>query len=199
MISSKPGVECRDRRRGRVFSRSLSAATRPSSGSSAIVWPRLTLRPPIVASRTASVTTSVWIARAASVIGPALRGGVEARVEREQRGEALGGVARRDDGHRPLGHRGDLARGEDDVRVVRQDDDLARVDAVDRLEQLAGARVGRLAALDDGRDPEVAEDRGQAVAGDDRDDTESRRARHGGGIGSQRRTGRRAAVGAFRP
>ena len=37
-----------------------------------MVWPRLTLRPPIVASRTASVTTSVWIARAASVIGPAL-------------------------------------------------------------------------------------------------------------------------------
>ncbi len=51
--------------------RSPSTATSPSSGSRAIVWPCLTFRPPIVASRTASVTWSVWIGpRPASVIGP---------------------------------------------------------------------------------------------------------------------------------
>ena len=90
---------------------------------------------------------------------------VEARVEGEQGGEALGGVAGRDDDDRSVGHRRDLARGEDDVRVVRQDDDLAGIDRADGLEQLAGARVRRLAAVDDRRDAEVAEDRREAVPG----------------------------------
>ena len=123
--------------------------------------------------------------------------GVEARVQRQQRGEALGGVACRDDGHRPLGHRCDLASGQDDVRVVGQDDDLAGIDGADRLEQLAGARVGGLAALDDRRDPEVAEDRRQAVTRDDRDDAQRRR-RDGNGarVGIGRgRSGRRRLAG----
>ena len=55
------------------------------------------------------------------------------------------------------------------------------VDRLDRLEQLAGARVGRLAAVDDRRDAEVAEDRGQPVAGDDGDDAERGRAVASGG------------------
>ena len=98
----------------------------PSSGSSAIVWPRLTFLPPIVASRTASVTTTrldrpAGLGHRADVVG-----GVERRVERQQRREALGGVAGRDDDDRPLGHRRDLARGQDDVRVVGQEQDLAR-------------------------------------------------------------------------
>ncbi len=49
-----------------------STAISPSSGSSAIVWPRLTFRPPIDASRTASVTTNVWMPWPASVISVAL-------------------------------------------------------------------------------------------------------------------------------
>ena len=80
-------------------------------------------------------------------------------------------------------HLRDLASGEDDVRVVGQEQDLARRDGPDRLEQLAGARVGRLPALDDGRDAEVAEDRGQAVARGDGDDGQGR------GIGAVGRRG----------
>ena len=115
---------------------------------------------------------TVWIARAGLGHRTGVSGRVERRVERQQRGEALGGVPRRDDGHRPLGHRGDLARGQDDVRVVGQQQDLAGIDLLDRLQQLTGARVRGLAALDDTGDAEVAEDRREPVAGHDRDDPE---------------------------
>ena len=66
----------------------------------------------------------------------------------------------------------DLSRGHDDVRVVGQDEDLVAGEGQDRLEELPGARVGRLPAADDRRDTERLEDRGEAVAarhGYDRD------------------------------
>ena len=51
---------------------------------------------------------------------------------------------------------------------------------LDRLEQLTGARIGGLAALDHRRDPELAKDRRQPVAGGDREHTEGlRRGRRG--------------------
>ena len=63
------------------------------------------------------------------------------------------------------------------------------VDRPDRLEQLARARVRRLPAPDDRRDPEVAEDRGQPVPGGDGDDAE------GGCRDGRRRGGRLAGLG----
>ena len=131
------------------MTRSLSTATRPSSGSSAIVWPFLTFFPPIVASRTASVTDDRLDGPAGLRHRADIRCGVHARVEREQRGEALGGVPRRDDRDGALGQRRDLPRRQHDVRIVREQEDLAGLHVADGLEQLAGARVGRLAALDD--------------------------------------------------
>ena len=158
-----------------------------------MVWPRLTLRPPIVASRTASVTTSVWMARAASVIGPAL-------AAASRPGSSASSAAKPSAALRV----GTTVTGRSVIEATwraasttfglfGQDDDLARVDVADRLEQLAGARVGGLAALDDRRDPEVAEDRGQAVAGNDRHDAQGRRDGRGGprcGAGSSGGPGR---------
>ena len=122
-----------------------------------------------------------------------VRGAVELGVEREERSEALGGVPRRDDRHRPIGHRDDLARGQDDVRVVRQDDDLPCIDRVDRLEQLTRARVRGLPTLDHGCDPELPEDGRQPVAGRDRHDAKCRRGHGGGGRGSS--IGQRRGLG----
>ena len=71
-----------------------------------------------------------------------------------------------------------------------QEQDLARVDGLDRLEQLAGARVRGLAAVHDLLDAEVAEDRGEALARGDGHDRERRRIR-----ARERRRCRRAARG----
>ena len=51
------------------------------------------------------------------------------------------------------GVRGRLLGGEDDVRVVRQHDDLRRGGRLDRGEDVGGRRVHRLAALDDAASP----------------------------------------------
>ena len=51
------------------------------------------------------------------------------RIEGQERGKPLGRVARRDDGHRPVGQVGDLARREDHVRVVGKEEHLAGVEA----------------------------------------------------------------------
>ena len=170
------GRERRDRRRGPPSRGRRRPRRRPSSGSERDRLAALDL-----ASADRRVTDrlghdwSVWIARPASVIGPALAAASRRRVEREQRGEALGRVAGRDDGtgrsviaRRPGARRGPTFGLFGRTMISRAST------RVDRLEQLAGARVGRLAALDDRGDPEVAEDRGQAVAGDDRDDAERR-------------------------
>ena len=77
--------------------------------------------------------------------------------------------------------------------------------AADRLEQLPGARVRRLAALHDGGHPEIPEDRRQALPGDDRDDAQGEGGRRGGrpmppgdpvsavGLGRRERRGPRLA------
>ena len=122
---------------------------------------------------------TVWIARAASVIGPALAaassvGSSASRAAKPSAALRVGTTATVRSRHRR-----DLARGEDHVRVVGQEQDLAGVDALDRLEQLTGARVRALAALHDRRDAEVVEDRREALAGDDRDDPERQRRARG--------------------
>ena len=63
-------------------------------------------------------------------------------------------------------HAGGLLGGEDDVAVVGQQHDLVGAERLDRLEQLRGARVHRLAAVDDGVAAELAEERLVALAGD---------------------------------
>ena len=112
------------------MSRSLSTATSPSSG---IERDRLAALDLLAADRRVADRLGDDRASGSHAAGLGHRAGVgrgvEARVEREERGEALGGVARRDDDDRPVGHRGDLARGEDDVRVVGQErGPRARVD-----------------------------------------------------------------------
>ena len=135
----------------------------------------MTFLPPIVAFRTASVTWTDWIARLAVGHRAGVGGGVERRVECEQRGDALRGVAGRDDDE-PL-VLADLRRllgGEADVRVVGQQQDLAGAGEAGDPEQLAGARVVRLAAVEDLVDAELLVDLREAVAGDDRDDRRAR-------------------------
>ena len=64
----------------------------------------------------------------------------------------------------------DLLGDGDDVLVVRQHDDLVGVDRLDRVEDLRGRRVHRLAAGDHALHAELAEQLGQPVAAGDRDD-----------------------------
>ena len=67
------------------------------------------------------------------------------RIERDERGHALGHGARRDHRHLHVGElRGGL-RCEDDVLVVRQHDDVTRVRLADRAEQLLRGGVHRRA------------------------------------------------------
>src|SRR5829696_6419354 len=108
--------------------RSLSTATSPSSGSSAIVWPFFTFLPPIRASRTASVTWTVASPRPAVVMGPAFAADLRRLLGRQP-----------------------------DVRVVGQQQHLARPGKSSNSEELARARVGGLAAAHDLGDAEVAE------------------------------------------
>ena len=136
-----------------------------------------TFRSPNFASRTASVTWIVWTPRPGGRHRLDICGRVERGIERQQRGDALGGVAGRHDVGRPVGHRDDLAGGHDDVRVVRQDEDLVGREAGDRRQELAGRRVVRLAATDDHEGqlvghPELLEDLVEPLAGGDGDDAE---------------------------
>ena len=94
---------------------------------------------------------------------PDIGRGIHPGIERKQRGETFGSVSSRHDLDGPLAHGRDLARGEDDIRVVRKEQDLPGGDCLYGLQQLTGARVRRLTALDHRCDPEVAEDRGQSV------------------------------------
>ena len=165
-------LERRDRREDAPSRGRRSTAMSPSSGSSAIVWPRLTFFPPMVASRTASVTTRVWIARAASVIGPAFAAApsVGSRASRAAKPSAAFRVGTTATGRSVIAATWRAARTTFGLlgrsRISRASTPL------DGLEQLAGARVRRLAALDDAGHAEVAEDRGEAVARDDRDDAQ---------------------------
>ena len=56
-----------------------------------------------------------------------------------------------------VAHRRGLLGGQDHVRVVRQDDHVVRRHGLDRLEDVGGRRVHRLAALDDARRAEALE------------------------------------------
>ena len=137
---------------------------RPSSGSSTIVWPFFTLRPPTVASRTASVTCSVWTARPAlGHVGSTFVGGADGRVEREQRRDALGRVAGRHDVDRPVRHElGDLAGGQDHVGVVGQDAGARRrASPATASSSSPVRRVGALATADDRGTRRTPEVRGQ--------------------------------------
>ena len=74
-------------------------------------------------------------------------------------------------------HAGGLLGGEDDVAVVGQHHDLLGAERLHRLEQLRGARVHGLAAVDDGVAAELAEQRLVALAGDHGD--------HDGAVGER--------------
>ena len=67
-------------------------------------------------------------------------------------------------------HARGLLGGEDDVAVVRQDHDLLDAEVLDRLEQLGGAGIHGLTAVDDGVAAELAEQLLVAGAGHDGDD-----------------------------
>ena len=172
---------------------SLSTASRPSSGSSAIVWPFFTLRPVTVASRTAWVTCIVWASRLASVIARTFSstGSDGSRPRSDAKPSAQFRVGTTWSGRSR--HRGDLLRGEDHVRVVGQDQELVGGRVRDRLEELAGARVGALAAAHDADRDELPEAGGVLV--EDRREAvrrgRPRRCPAGAGIG--------AGVGPARP
>ena len=150
-------------RTGPPCRRSPATATRPSSGSSAIVWPRLTLRPPIVASRTASVTATVWMARAASVIGPAFAPASRfgSRASSAAKPSAALRVGTTTTGRSLIAPPG-ARRGRRSGCWAGRGPRARR--PLDGLEELAGARVRALAAVHDRRHPEVAEDRREALA-----------------------------------
>jgi len=112
------------------------------------------------------------MARPAAVISVALSAAFFVGSSAEQRGEPLRGVTGRDDRHWTIGERRDLACGEDDVRVVRQDEDLPGVNGSNRLEELARAGIRGLPAEDDPADTEVPEDCRQALPRGNRDDGE---------------------------
>ena len=119
----EPGLQRRRPRPARTSRGRCSPPRGRRPGSSAIVWPRLTLRPPIVASRTASVTTRDWIARPASVIGPALPAASSCGSSARSAANPSAALRVGTTCTGPIGHGRHLARGQDDVRVVGQDDD----------------------------------------------------------------------------
>ena len=98
----------------------------------------------------------------------------------------LGMERGRDDGDVQAAHARGLLGGEDDVAVVGQDDDLLGAEGLDGVEQLRGAGIHGLAAVDDGVAAELAEELLVAVAGDDGDDD--------GAAPPARRAGREALV-----
>ena len=126
------------------------------------------------------MTPPVAIPPASSSIAARVRLRVGGRVVGEHRAQAGLERARRDDVNRDLGEARRLARREDDVVVVRQHDGLRRARALDRLEQLLGRRVHRLAAVDDPGRAHALEEPAVALAGDDRDDRRPRDRRRPG-------------------
>ncbi len=91
-------------------------------------------------------------------------GGVAIGIEGQKGRETLGRVS---SGHYSDAAGSHLARlpcREDDVRVVRQQQDLVGGDPLDRVEQLARRRVGALSAPNDRGDAVGVEDAGQSVA-----------------------------------
>ena len=177
-----------------ALSRLPSTATRPSSGSRAIVWPLLHLL--AADRRVPDGLRHLDRLDASTRLGhrPGVGGRVERRIEREQGGDALGGVARRhDDEPLVLADLGRLFGGEPDVRVVRQEQDLAGAGEAGDPEQLAGARVRGLAAAHDLVDAERFEDASEAVAGHDGHDRRSRPERR---VGRLRRSSTVSAASA---
>ena len=73
------------------------------------------------------------------------------REEGHHRRQARLHGARRQDPYRLRGERRSLLRGENHVRVVRQDDDLRGRNRLDRGHDLGRRRIHRLTALDDDR------------------------------------------------
>ena len=74
---------------------------------------------------------------------------------------------RRHDRHLAVAHGRRLLGGEHDVAVVGQHDDLGGVEALDGGDELGGARVHGLAAVDHGLAAELAKERLVALAGGD--------------------------------
>ena len=83
-------------------------------------------------------------------------------VKTEHGGQSLRDGAAGDDDHFLDGQLGGGLGGQDDVLVVGQDDDLVRGEAFDGVQDVFGAGVHRLPALDDGRGPQTGEDAGDA-------------------------------------
>ncbi len=141
VIRPKPRLEARDPGQDRPLCGRASAASSPSSGSSTIVWPFLTLRPDTVGVADGLGDLHRLDAPAGSVIGRGVRRTVDASGRARggpRRPRRRCGSGRRD---RPIGHRGDLPGRQDDVRVVGQDEQLVRLDRLHGLQQLAGRRV----------------------------------------------------------
>ncbi len=97
---------------------------------------------------------------------PRVTDGIAAGVEGDHGRETDGDGRRGDDGDVPRAHAGGLLGGENDVAVVGQHHDLFGAQGLHRLEQLRGAWVHRLAAVDHGMAAELAEQRLVALAGD---------------------------------
>ncbi len=93
-----------------------------------------------------------------------------ARVVDDERGEARRDRLGTHDADRLRREPRRLLGRHDDVRVVREDDDLGRGRRLDRVEDVLRGRVHRLAALDDPARPEAREQAPVALARDDGDD-----------------------------
>ena len=79
-------------------------------------------------------------------------------------------VLRRDHVHVPLGNLRRLLRGENNVAVIRENEHVLRVYAVDRAHERFDARVHRLAAVDDLVNAHLGEHLREAFAQGNRDD-----------------------------
>ena len=143
---AKPGPERADPSRIAV-SWSSATASSPSSGSSAMVWPRRTGRPPTMASRTAAVTSRLWISRLTASVHPALPlAPVPATWSASSAARPSAAFPGRDHPGWAVGHLGSLPGRQLHVGVVGQDEDLVGRRPTDRLQDLARARILGLSA-----------------------------------------------------
>src|SRR2546430_13018601 len=91
------------------------------------------------------------------------------KIASEQRGNALGHCIARNNAHLFVGQVANLARSENDIAVIGQDNDLSGFYSIDRRQQFLGARIHCLPTWNDGAHSQALENLFKARAGNHRD------------------------------